>query len=213
MRIERALADNPAGLRFTDLKLIAKLHQDTLSNRLEELARLGRIRRVDRVYRISKAGTEDLHRKYLIKQIAAPTSCVVVGGIEAGSIHRDETPILRSTMGFAFPAFSPSIVGELKKVVHKYWMLHALAYLARKKFIDPKCLIGDKPPKVLIDSLKGVLKDSKQTFAFIIDQKELKRNLNPAYIKEILRLAQIEDSSHIENKDSKFMEAFQLYAK
>jgi hypothetical protein len=180
---------------------------------VKELSRLGRIRRIGRIYKISKAGTEDLYRKYLIKQIVPPVSYVVVGGIEAGSIYQDEAPILRSTMGFAFPAASPSIVGELKMVLHKYWMLHTLAYLARKHSIDPKCLIGDKPPKVLIDSLKGVLKDSKQVFAFIIDQEELKRNLNPAYIKEILRLAQIEDSSHIENKDSKFMEAFQLYAK
>jgi hypothetical protein len=46
------------------------------------------------------------------------------------------------------------------------------------------------------------MKDTKQVLAFIIDQEELKRNLNLEYVKEVLRVAEVEHRDHIEGKSS-----------
>jgi hypothetical protein len=207
----RALNANPGGLRFKDVKHLTGLHQDTLAIRLRELVDMKLLQQDGRRYRINKDGTENLHKRQLISQINASSSLVVVGGPEAGSIHPGDDTILKSSMGFAFPAAPVDMVGHLSGVVHKYWMLHQLVTMARKHLIDPRCITGEAPIEKLVESLRQNLTRSSQVLAFMIDQEQLRSLLNPEYVREILRIAKVEDESHIETADSQFMNRFRRY--
>ena len=128
------------------------------------------------------------------------------------SLYPDEDVVMKSTVGYAFPAISPGIVGSLRRVLHKYWMLHLITNLASHYKVNPRCLIGEKPLENLVDELKSSLTGTKLVLAFTIDQTELKEQLNLEYVQEIVRLAKVEDSNHVETKQPAYMKAFHDYA-
>jgi DNA-binding Lrp family transcriptional regulator len=213
-RILSALRENPSGLRFKKLKELTKLHQDTLTVRLNELVEREIVKHPGKFYKISSHGSDDLSRRELVDQISSSGSFVVVGGWDekVSSIYPDENVVMKSTVGYAFPAISPGVVGSLKRVLHKYWMLHLITNLASHHKVDPRCLIGEKPLANLVDELKSSLTGTKLALAFTIDQTELKERINLEYVQEIVRLAKVEDSSHIETKEPAYMKVFQEYA-
>ncbi len=136
---------------------------------------------------------------------------MVVGGRDDSSLYRDEDVILKSTVGYAFPAITPGVVGSLRRVLHKYWMLHLMTNLASQHKIDPRCLTGEKPLEDMVDELRSSLAKEKFIMAFLIDQAELKEKLNLEYVQEILRLAKVEDANHVETKNSEFIKTYQGY--
>ena len=211
-RILTALKEYPDGLHFEQLKKITKLHQDTLTVRLKELVDDGVVMHTNKLYKISPDGEDDLSRRRLIRQIDSTGGMVVVGGDSNLSLYPDEDVILNSTVGYAFPAISPGVVGALRRVLHKYWMLHLMTNLASHHKIDPRCLTGEKPVEKMIKELKSMVTGEKLVLAFIIDQRELKKRLNREYVQEIVRLAKVEDINHIETKNSEFVETFQRYS-
>jgi hypothetical protein len=154
MMIEQALTDNPQGMRFTKIKQATGLHQDTLAIRLKELVRKGNLQKSGRIYKISRSGTKDLYNRWLIRSISSSPSHVVVGGPDAGSIYPEDIVILRSTIGFAYLRVHPTLMGDLRMFVHKYWMLHQLAIVARKYSIDTQPVTKDTPAKLLLRSLE-----------------------------------------------------------
>jgi len=213
-RIETALKDNPGGLKFKQLKQLTKLHQDTLSIRLESLVDAGRVKHPGKFYKLSTDGEDDLSRRYLVSKMTdSATGMVVVGETDNSSLFPDEDVILNSTVGYAFPAISPGVVGDLRRILHKYWMLHLITNLASQNKIDPRLLTRERPMEKLVDELKTSLTGGELVLAFIIDQAELKKRLNLEYVQEIIRLAKVEDASHLETKGSSFLEAFRGYAK
>jgi len=211
-RILTALKENPEGLRFRELKKLTRLHQDTLTVRLEELVNEEVVKHPGKLYRISSHGEDDLSRRQLISQIDSTAGMVVVGEHDNSSLYADEDVIMNSTVGYAFPAISPGVVGDLRKVLHKYWMLHLLTNLASHHKVDPRCLTGEKPEEKTVDELRSSLTSEKLVLAFIIDRGELKNRLNLEYVEEIMRLAKIEDGNHLETKNSEFIKVFQRYA-
>jgi DNA-binding Lrp family transcriptional regulator len=210
-RILTALKQNPDGLRFKELKKITKLHQDTLSVRLAALVDDEIIKHPGKLYKIFSRGEDDLSRRDLINHIES-SGFVVVGGPDDISPYTDEEIIMKSTVGYAFPAISPGVVGALRRVLHKYWMLHLVTSLAIDGKIDPRCLTGEKPLENMLDDLKSSMARAKLVLGFMIDQRELKERLNLDYVREIVRLAKIEDSNHLETKHPEYMKAFQRYA-
>ena len=210
-RILAALKSNPDGLRFKQLKTVTKLHQDTLTIRLRELVEDGVVIHSGKLYKISSTGEDDLSRRQFINQIDSTGGMVVVGGRDDSSLFRDEDVILKSTVGYAFPAISPGVVGSVRRVLHKYWMLHVMTNLASQHKIDPRCLTGEKPLEDMVDELRSSLTKGKLVLAFLIDQAELKERLNLEYVQEILRLAKVEDDNRIETKNSEFMKTYQRY--
>ena len=215
-RILGALRENPNGLPFKELKRNTKLHQDTLTVRLNDLVEQEIIKHPGKLYKISSRGSDDLSRRELVDQITSSESFVVVGGgweNNAGSLYPDEDVVMKSTVGYAFPArISPGVVGSLKRILQKYWMLHLMTTLASNYKIDPRCLTGEQPLEKLVDELKSSLAGTKLVLAFTVDQAELKNRLNLEYVQEIVRLAKVEDREHLETKHAGYMDAFQRYA-
>jgi DNA-binding Lrp family transcriptional regulator len=211
-RILTALELNPEGLRFKELKKITKLHQDTLSVRLEELVDDEVVKHPGKLYKISPRGEDDLSRRELINHIES-AGFVVVGGPDDISPYTDEEIIMKSTVGYAFPAISPSVVGALRRVLHKYWVLHLVTSLAANGKIDPRCLTGERPLENMLNDLKSAMTETKLVLGFMIDKRELKQRLNIEYMQEIVRLAKVEDNNHVEIKDPEYMKAFRRYAK
>ena len=211
-RILVALKTKPDGLRFKELKKLTALHQDTLSIRLDDLVEQEIIKHPGKLYKISSRGEDDLFRRELISQIESAGSLVTVGGPDDASLYVDEDVIMKSTMSYAFPAISLGIVGSLRKILHKYWMLHLLTSLASDGKIDPRCLIGKRPLGNVVNQLKASLGVAKLVLVFTIDQAELRKRLNLEYVQEIVRLAKVEDANHLESKQPEYMKAFQRYA-
>jgi hypothetical protein len=210
-RIFSCLVQEREGARFGELKSSTGLHQDTLSVRLKELRRRKLVRWVDKRYRISEEGAEDLDRLNLIELISSAQSYAIVGDSADASMYPDDDAILRSSRGFAFPGISPGTLAGIKKVVHKYWMLHLLATLSRNHEIDPRCFTGEKPLGLAIEQIQSRLISPKQVLVFTIDPSELRKHVTPDYLKEILRIGKIEDEHRIESRDSRFGRAFQEY--
>jgi DNA-binding Lrp family transcriptional regulator len=212
-RILAALKKKPDGLRFKELKELTRLHQDTLTIRLDDLVEQEIIKHPGRLYKISSRGEDDLCRRELIGQIESARSFMCVGGPDDVSPYVDEDVILKSTLGYAFPAISASVVGSLRRILQKYWMLHLMTNLASDGKIDARYLTSEKPLENMVDELKSSMTATKLVLAFTIDQSELKKRLNLEYVQEIIRLARIEDSNHLETKHPEYMQAFQRYAR
>jgi hypothetical protein len=199
-------------LRFKELKKLTGLHQDTLTIRLDDLVEQEIIKHPGKLYKILSRGEDDLFRRELISQIESAGSLVTVGGPDDASLYVDEDVILKSTLGYAFPAISPSVVGSLRRILHKYWMLHLLTNLASHGKIDPRSLTGERPLENVVNELKASIGVAKLVLVFTIDQAELRKRLNLEYVQEIVRLAKIEDTNHLETKHSEYVKAFQRYA-
>jgi len=202
-RIETVLKETLSGLHFNELKRKTGLHQDTLSIRLKELIEEGIVRKDGKKYRLSQLGDWDLEKRELIDSIESSRNFIVTGGprLRGSSAYIDEDVILKSTSALAFPGISPSEITSLMKVVHKYWVLRLLTN--RRNDTDTQALLEKE--LIDIDQIWTTRKDSKQILAFTIDLKELKKNLKDErireiYIKEILRVARIENKHHIEMK-------------
>jgi hypothetical protein len=199
-------------LRFKELKKLTGLHQDTLTIRLDDLVEQEIIKHPGKLYKISSRGEDDLFRRELLSQIESAGSLVAVGGLDDASAYLDEDVILKSTLAYAFPAISPGVVGSLRRILHKFWMLHLMTNLASHGRIDPRCLTGERPLENIVDELKSSMRGTKLVLGFTIDQSELKKRLNLEYVQEILRLAKVEDSNHLETKHPDYLKAFQRYA-
>lgn len=209
-----SVLENSGGLRFSQLKELTGLHQDTLSNRLPDLISGGHIEynRIGRLYRISEGGRNNLFKRELIELVEESEGSVATGGPKSSSSLPAEDVVLKSTVGYAFPAVYAGIPGGIKNVVHKYFVLHLLHWLVRKHRVDPRSLIGGKPLEGLVNELRKNLKERKQVLAFVVDLGEVAKRLNTDYLREILRLARIEDASKIMDTSSRFMETFKRNA-
>lgn len=207
------MKENPKGLRFTDLKQLTGLHQDTLTVRLNESVEDGTVHLDDKLYAISSEGDDDLSRRRLISQIVSAEGMVAVGEAESASMYPDEDVVLNTIVGYGFPAISPGVVGALRRILQKYWMLHLITTLASNHKVDPRCLTGEKPVEDMVEELKSAMTSKALVLAFLIDQRELRNKLNSEYLKEIIRLAKVEDRYHLENKNSDFTEAWHRYAR
>ena len=61
--------------------------------------------------------------------------------------------------------------------------------------------------------MKAALTSKALILAFLIDKEELRDRLNAEYLKEIIRLAKVEDQHHLETKNLDFMEVWEQYAR
>lgn len=211
-RILVVLMTKPDGFRFKELKKLTGLHQDTLTIRLNDLVEQEIIKHPGKFYKISSKGEKDLFKRELVGLIESAGTLVSVGGPDDASLYLDEDVILKSTLGYAFPAISAGVVGSLRRILHKYWMLHLVTNLASHGKIDPQCLTGDKPLENVVNELKASVAGTKLVLAFTIDQAELRKRLNLEYVQEIVRLAKVEDRNHLETKQPEYMKAFQRNA-
>ena len=213
-RIVSALAQNPEGLKFKDLKRITGLHQDTLTNRLPDLKKMRIIEQEGKLYKLSSSGFEDSDKRNLVELISSAPSMTMIGGssLRGTSQHLDEAVILGSSSAFVFPGISPSVLSGIRNVVHKYWMLHQISILARTFAIDPLNLTGEKPLADLVEQVKGALGREQLVLAFTVDQEQLIKNLNKEYVEEVLRVGTVEDGEHIESRGTRFFDAFREYS-
>ena len=130
---------------------------------------------------------------------------------EGQSLDSAETLILQSSVGYAIPGVSPGSLHGVMVVAAKYWLLHALGYLIRLGLIDGKELV-ENVPKVC-DNLKSALRKrkdlpSKQVLAFTIDYDKLAEGLREEFIHELLRVAEIEGSEHMESPTTDFIKSY-----
>jgi len=201
-RILETLKNHKEGLIFTALKKKTKLHQDTISNRLKDLISSGNVKhdRLNRLYLISEKGKEERDRLWLLDLMEKEKNYAVVGDPGGASVYPAEDLIMKSTMCYAFPTINVVSMLRIKNLVHKYYVLHMLYWLARDYRIDPRCLTGESPIDQLANNLKQVIKSKPQILAFVIDNEEVVKDLNTDYLKEILRIAEVEDKSNIEER-------------
>lgn len=216
-RIQKALLARKEGLRFNEIKEHTGLHQTTLSKRLKELLLYGYVEfdPIKRLYSIGdKARYDDLETRELLRLIKESVGRLVVGGPHSGSIYPDEDLVAKSLISYAFPGLQIGIPGDIGRIVHKYLVLRIIRSLARSYKIDPRCLTGEKPIEHLISELKKELPLRKQVLAFIVDFEEVRKALNVEYIKEVLRIATIEDDQGIvsAHNSSTCMKYFKRYA-
>lgn len=197
LSILNALNDQREGLPFNALKVRTKLHQDTLSIRSQDLISQGLVEydKVRRLYKISKKGEEDRYRRWLLELIEKGETYAVAGGPGGGALDPAADLITKSTIGYAFPTINVASIGNITNLVHKYYALRMLYWLAHNHTIDPRCLTGERPLEELVNQLKQAVKPKQQVLAFVIDHKEIVKNLNIDYLKEILRVAEVEDRS------------------
>jgi DNA-binding transcriptional ArsR family regulator len=220
-RILGALASAP--MRFKKLKEATELHQDTLSRRLKSLKAAKQIEydADERLYKLSDQGFGEFSKRELIELVQKARS--YIGGnvpelwqsLErlGGTGDRALDVITASTSPFAFPSMNVTNLVEIERIVHKYFILHALYWLAQTYEIDPRSLIGKESFEGLLKQLKQVMKPGKQVLAFIIDLGEVVSRLNVDYLKEILRVADIEDTSVLESpRKRRFRSAFERFA-
>jgi hypothetical protein len=210
LRILRTLENNPMGVRFRLLRESTVLHQDTLTNRLADLVERRLVLHQGNVYALSVKGADYLWKIDLLSEITSFSGLSISD--TGASAFADEDPILKSTIGYEMPGLIPGVVGSIKRIVHKYWMLHLLSRLAMTHKIDPRCLTGEKPLELLIPELRKNLRGRNVVLAFTIDRNTLRENLNVEYLQRILDLAEVEDKHNLETKVAAYWEAFRKYA-
>lgn len=206
LRIEQALSQNPNGLRFGEVKRLTGLHQDTVTIRLNALRDEGKVVQEGKFYRLSREGGDDLDRLELLALITASPGLTVVQKGE--SPDAAENSIRKSSTGYGFPAVPPGSLQGVMIVAQKYWMIHQLSYLTRNGLINGRDLVAN--PSKNVQKLKRALKTlpKKQVLAFTFDTKKLIEGLQGDYIIELLRVATIEDSTHIENEQTQFINTY-----
>ena len=192
--ILRALQGKNDGVRFNDIKSETGFHQSTVSARLKDLINSGSVEYdpINKVYRILNEGLNDLESRELL-EVMNNSSQMILGSKGGGAFYLDEDLIIKSSVAFSYPAIKPSSLGYLKRIIHKYFMLHYIHDLARKNLIDARFLTGDKPLSGLIEPLKEIITDKKQVLAFKLDLGKVSDYLSLDYIKEVVRVAGVED--------------------
>jgi len=206
-RIEEALSQARAGLRFGDLKEQTGLHQDTLTIRLNALLKERKLQKVDRKYNLVEPGLEDLDRLQLLDLIESFPGLSVAK--EGSALDAAEDLIRKTTAGYSFPSISPSTLQGVMVVVHKYLMLHILGDLIRRGWIDGPSLVVK--PTENVERLRRALKrysPPKQVLAFTFDVHQISEHLGDEYVHELLRIADTEDHVHIESELSQFIKSY-----
>ena len=198
--ILRALYSKPEGMRFKELKKITGFHQSTLSARTKDLIISQHIEHdpINRVYRISQTGQQDLETRELL-EVIEKSSRMILGSKGAASIYPDEDLIIKTSVAYSYPAIKASTLGHLKRIIHKYYMLHLVNDLAKNHRIDPRLLTGEKPLSELIEGLREKLVEGNQVIALSIDLGKVSELLNLDYLKEIQRIAKIEDEHGLQS--------------
>jgi hypothetical protein len=207
-RIESALAEVPNGLRFGELKEKTRLHQDTLSIRLKKLITEEKVLKIEASYKLSEDGVKELGKLQLLDLIARSPGLSLAH--DGAALEPAETLIRKSTAGYAFPGITLGSLQAAMSLTHKYFMLHLLEYLIRNRLIDGRRLVAN--PSAIIEDLKRALLGTlpeKQVLAFTLDRKTLVDCLQEEYIRELLRVARVEDSNHIENSGTCFIDSYQ----
>ncbi|TFH17405.1 hypothetical protein E4H04_05045 [Candidatus Bathyarchaeota archaeon] len=109
-------------------------------------------------------------------------------------MYPDEDLIIKTAIAYSYPAIKVSSLGYLKRIIHKYFILHIINDLAQKHLIDVRSLTGEKPLRGLVEELHAVLDDKKQVLAFTLDLGKISEQLSVDYLEEIIRVAKIEDA-------------------
>ena len=198
--ILKSLQEKTVGKRFGELKNETGFHQSTLSARLKELISKGLVwyDPIKRVYRISESGQVDLETRELI-EIIERSSRLILGSIGGASAYPDDDLIIKTSVAYSYPAIKASSLGYLKRIVHKYFMLHLIHELARSHIVDASFLIGDKPLDGLVEQLRKSLEQKKQVLAFTLDLGKVSELMNVGYLKEVARITGLEDEHGIQS--------------
>jgi len=198
--ILKSLQEKTVGKRFGELKNETGFHQSTLSARLKELISKGLVGYdpIKRVYRISESGQVDLETRELI-EIIERSSRLILGSIGGASAYPDDDLIIKTSVAYSYPAIKASSLGYLKRIIHKYFVLHLIHGLARNHLVDARLLTGQKPLSGLVDQLRKNLEDKKQVLAFTIDLGKISELMNMDYLKEVVRIAGVEDEHGIQS--------------
>jgi len=212
--ILKSLQEKTVGKRFGELKNETGFHQSTLSARLKELISKGLVwyDPIKRVYRISESGQVDLETRELI-EIIERSSRLILGSIGGASAYPDDDLIIKTSVAYSYPAIKASSVGYLKRIIHKYFVLHLIHGLARNHLVDARLLTGQKPLSGLVDQLRKNLEDKKQVLAFTIDLGKISELMNMDYLKEVVRIAGVEDEHGIQSPHDTSMGYFSLWRK
>ena len=192
--ILKALQGNREGKRFKDLKDETGFHQSTLSSRLKELIMNSRVEHdpINRLYRISAGGLDDLETRQL-RDIIEVSSKLILGSRGGGSIDPVEDLIIKTSVAYSYPAIRVSSLGRLKRIFHKYFMLHLIDELARGHVVDSSALYNDEPLDGLVEQLRKNIEQKQQVLAFKFDLEEISKLINVDYLKEITRISRLED--------------------
>lgn len=194
--ILKALEGNREGKRFKDLKSETGFHQSTLSSRLKELIIKGEVEHdpIKRLYRISVYGLEDLETRQL-RDIMEMSSRLVLGSRGGESVYPVEDLIIKTSVAYSFPAIRVSFLGRLKRIFHKYFILHLIHELARGHVIDTSVLYNDEPLDELVEQIRKNLEQKQQVLAFKIDLEKISKLINVDYLREIARISKLEDET------------------
>ena len=212
--ILKSLQEKKVGKRFGEIKGETGFHQSTLSARLNELISKGFVSydSIKRVYRISESGHRDLETRELI-EIIENSSHLILSSIGGESMYPDEDLIIKTSIAYSYPAIKASRLGYLKRIIHKYFMLHAIHDLARNHLVDARLLTGEKPLSGLVEQLRKNLEDKKQVLAFTIDLGKISELMNMDYLKEVVRIAGVEDEHRIQSPRDTSMGYYGLWRK
>ena len=187
-RILKALASHPNGLTFTELKKSTGLHQDTLTNRLDELVGLGLVKKVDRLYLISQTGFLERDKQELLRYIDKTGSYTVsLGrGAEASPKLPIEHVVYPSLTAYAFPAVPNPFLKDLAIAFHQqFFSLLVPSLIEVKALENPK-----RFSKQLKEALRSTSFDRPHfVFAFRVDLKILLERLSeakdPGYLRHV----------------------------
>ncbi len=198
--ILKSLQEKTVGKRFGELKNETGFHQSTLSARLKELIskELVWYDPIKRVYRISESGLVDLETRELI-EIIERSSRLILGSIGGASAYPDDDLIIKTSVAYSYPAIKTSSLSYLKRIVHKYFVLHLIHGLARNRLVDARLLTGQRPLSGLVNQLRKNLEDKKQVLAFTIDLGKISKLINMDYLHELVRIAGVEDEHGIQS--------------
>jgi DNA-binding HxlR family transcriptional regulator len=188
--LEALAASHPNGLTFTHLKESTGLHQDTLTNRLEELVRLGLVEREEarRVYLISRTGLLEREKRELLQYIDRTNSYVVSLARDADASPKlpVEHIVYPSITAYAFPDVPNPFLTDLAVALHLQFFS-----LLVNSLIEQKALKLDQEqeeqldPKRFVRELKQALRSTSFdrrhfVFAFRIDLGILLERLSEA---------------------------------
>lgn len=212
--ILKLLQEKTVGKRFGELKNETGFHQSTLSARLKELIskELVWYDPIKRVYRISESGLVDLETRELI-EIIERSSRLILRSIGGTSAYPDDDLIIKTSVAYSYPAIKASSLEYLKRIIHKYFVLHSIHDLARNHLVDARLLTGQKPLSGLVDQLRKNLEDKKQVLAFTIDLGKISELMNIDYLKEVVRIASVEDEYGIQSPHDTSMGYYALWRK
>jgi hypothetical protein len=210
--ILRALQDKNDGVRFKEIKSETGFHQSTVSARLKDLIKSGSVEYdpINKVYRISSDGLNDLESRELL-EVINNSSQMILGSKGGGSVYLDEDLIIKSSVAFSYPAIKLTSLGYLKRIIHKYFMLYYIHDLARNHLIDARFLTGDKPLGGLVESLREKMVDKKQVLAFKLDLGKVSEHLSLEYLREVLRVASVEDETGVQSPHTRGVGYFGLW--